>query len=312
MLGGCDTPPRAAHIGGGPKVKSIVVDPGRPEVQAVANYLQAETRYRDALAALHAYYERIGAYDKMIWSERETSNLNDTRTFQFVGAAEPAPAGEPAPESANEAGLVENVAASRQAWKRRTAELEDYYQQTGQNFKLAVVRTIAERYDPVRVYAYFLELEIPPATLRPTAVDPEAEKLFAEALRLHRAGKPLPGVTDYDKQRQALMMFLKLVREHPDSTRIAEAAYYIADIYKEYFNENVRAAHWYERAWQWDPNVPKPARFQAAVLYDLRLGQHGTALELYRQVVQHETFNVTNVWYAKKRIKQLTEEKQKQ
>ena len=137
-------------------------------------------------------------------------------------------------------------------------------------------------------------------------VSPAADALFAKAMKLHQRGKILPGLTNYDKQRQALGLFRQLVREHPTSDKIAQAAYYVGEIYKEYFDEDVRAVHWYERAWQWQPDLLLPARFQAATVYDLRLAQYGTAVRLYQEVIKHEQFNGSNVRFARRRIEELT------
>jgi hypothetical protein len=100
---------------------------------------------------------------------------------------------------------------------------------------------------------------------------------------------------------------MDLVHTYPTSTRIALSAYYIGEIYKEYFDENYRGVLWYERAWQWDPGITQPARFQAAVVYDYRLHHRGKAVELYRLVLQDETFNVTNTLFAERRIEELTQ-----
>ena len=40
--------------------------------------------------------------------------------------------------------------------------------------------------------------------------------------------------------------------------------------------------------------------------YDLRLAQYRKALELYREVIEHEAFNRSNVDYATWRIEQLS------
>jgi hypothetical protein len=57
---------------------------------------------------------------------------------------------------------------------------------------------------------------------------------------------------------------------------------------------------------QWDPNLTMPARFQAAVVADYRLYNKAEAIELYRQVIQHEQFNASNVQWAHNRIRDLT------
>jgi tetratricopeptide (TPR) repeat protein len=158
------------------------------------------------------------------------------------------------------------------------------------------------------MYLYFLEAEIPPPDMKPTNVIPAADKLYDQALKLYRQGQIGPAITNYDKERQALMMLQQLVRTYPNSTKIALAAYRIAEIYKEYFNENVRAVHWYERAWQWDPTITEPARFQAAVIYDLRMHNFAKGVELYREALEYDPPRFGNAHFCRQRIKELIEQ----
>jgi len=311
LLAGCDRPPPPPVTADGKPVTAVVVSPTDPdESAAVTDFLTAEGKYRIALQVLHEYYFKTGAYQKQLWAEREQENFAQARTWQYEGITHPADPPAQSISQATEPALAEQVVAARQGWLDALSRLEAHYAAAELNFKLALVRNVQRRFDPVRTYRYFLQAEIPPATLKPTTVIPAAEKLFAEAMELHRQGKPLPAITDYAKQRRALGMLLELVREYPTSRQIAVAAYTIADIYKEYFNENVRAVLWYERAWQWDPKIMKPARFQAAVVYDYRLAQYAKALDLYRQVVKYEPFNQSNVAFAQRRIAELTAPKQ--
>ncbi len=309
-LGGCDLPPPGPTTGDGRAVEVLLVSADHPaEKAAVSKVLQARADYEHALMVLRGYYDQTGALDQRHWLDQESANLAAARKFRFEGAD---PAVTPASESlvgATEPPLVERVIRTRDEWKQSLLALEDYYQSKGLNFKLAVTRTVRRRFDPVHQYSYFLNAEVPPATL--TAKDPiaPANELFAKALKLHRRGKLIPLMPDYKKQREALKLLLKLVNDHPTSDKIAPSAFYIAEIYKEYFNENIRAVTWYERAWQWDPNLMLPARFQAAVIYDIRLAHYAKALALYREVLRHESFNSSNVDYSISRIRDLTESK---
>ncbi|MHC4716779.1 MAG: tetratricopeptide repeat protein [Planctomycetota bacterium] len=307
ILGGCDLPTPPPVTADGRPVKYVTVDPiDLTEVTCVEALQTTEADYTQALGVLHTYYHTVGAFDKQLWAQSEIKNLAAARTWRYEGVTPPAaPAGESV-EGAAEAALVEAVLAARRRWADALDSLARHYKATGRNFRLALIRNVQQRFDPVRTYSYYLHVEVPPANLRPTRFSQEAESLFEQALKIHKQGKPLPLLTDYSKQRRALGMFLELVRSYPDSTRIAESAYYIGDIYKEYFDEDIRAVQWYQRAWEWDPKVLKPARFQAAVVYDLRLAQPGKALPLYQQAIRHEQFNASNVQFATNRIKDLT------
>ena len=98
-----------------------------------------------------------------------------------------------------------------------------------------------------------------------------------------------------------------IVEEYPTSDKIDDAAFYCGEIHKEYLpGQETLAVRWYERAWNWNPDTPFPARFQAAVVFDYRLHDRDRALELYHGVVEHETDHKSNVRFASRRIHELT------
>jgi len=306
VLAGCDKPPEPPRTADRKKVEVVSIAPGNAdELETVVAFEKARVNYGYRLDVLAGYYERIGDMDKLRWARREQENLANVQAFRWDGVEVLPPAGESV-EGAEESLLVEQVVSARRNYLDRMEAMESYYASAGDSFKQALAQNMRQRFDPVRTYRYFMSAEIPPADLKPTEVIPEADALFDRAVATHRKGKPLPGVTDYDLQRKALMQFLLLVREYPRSTKIALAAYYIGDIYKEYFHENLRAVHWYERAWQWDPAVTKPARFQAAVVWDIRLKNYANALELYRASLQFDPPNWSNRVFAERRIDEMT------
>ena len=310
FVSGCNNPPPSPRTADSKAVKVVVVNTAdAEEVAAVSDLQTAAAAYKQALRVLQAYYIKTGAYDKQVWAEKELANLAQAQTFTFEGAGAPSVPPSESVENVNEAAAAETVVVERRNWLRCLEKLANYYSQKGLTFKLAMVKNIQARFDPVYTYAYFMHAEVPPADLKPTEVVPEADTLFQEALKLHKQGKPLPGITSYPKQRQALLKFRQLVDNHPSSTKIAPSAYYIAEIYKEYFNENLRALAWYERAWQWDKHITLPARSQAAFIYDIRLGQRGKAIALYQEVIKYEGFDQNRVRYANQRIQELMEMK---
>ena len=314
VLAGCNlkpSPPKLKWWGGHMKVLSVNPT-DEAEITAATAVEAARINYDYRLKVLQTYYLSVGNEDKYKWATRERENLRTTHTFEWVGLHEIlAPKGESV-ENADERLLVEYVITARDEYTKAVEELAQLYERRNEAYKAAMIRNLQERFFPERTYMYFLEAEIPPADLdpKPMAVDPRADALFAEALKLHNEGKPFFGITLYDKQRQALMKFLELVRKYPASNKMALSAFYIAEIYKEYFNENVRAVHWYERAWQWDPGIDQPARFQAAVVWDLRLQNVDKAVECYRLSLEHDPYRVLNADTARRRIKELTGQKE--
>jgi len=288
------------------KITAVPVNPSdATEIARVKDLLGARAMYRRSLNVLHAYYVKRGAIDKDRWSDRELENLEKAQPWQFVGVDQPAPLPGQSLENVTEAALVEQVIADRENWKDAVDRLARHYAAGGMGFKQSAVENIRRRFDPIHEYDYFLNAEIPPDSLRPTEVIPAADALFADAVKLHERGKPLPGITSYPKQRRALLMFRELIHKYPTSTKVADSAYYTGEIYKEYFNENIRAVNWYRRAWQWNPNIQLPARSQAAFVYDIRLAHYAKALQLYHEVIKHEQYAPDRVRYAYQRIEEL-------
>ena len=311
LMAGCDQPPSPPRTAKWEVPKSLAVIPGnKEEYAAVMATETARVNYEYRLVVLQNYYQRTGGMDKLRWTQREQDNLKQAQTFTWEGipAIEP-PKGESL-ANADEHLLVQFAVRARKDYLEAMKGLLDYYKASAPNsYKTQRVTNVLRRFDPIRTYMYFLEAEIPGPELRPIEVIPAADALYAKAIKLHEDGKGLLGTfvtTSYPKQRHALLLLLELVRTYPRSTKVALAAYHIGEIYKEYFNENVRAVHWYERAWQWDPNILEPARFQAATIHDFRLFNRAKAVECYRQAILHEQFNASNVRYAHQRIQELT------
>ena len=307
----CDHKPSPPRTANWERVEVVsIADGNAMELAAVKAVETTRVNYRYRLEVLKNYLLKVGKLDKYNCAEREIKNLEEVQTFRWDGIEVVPPKGESIAQ-ADERLLAETVVAARRKYTTAVSELQSLYERRGDVFKAKLIKNTQARFDPIRTYMYFMDAEVPPADLKPVDVITKADQLYEKALSLHRWGKVLPLVTDYKKQRRALMMLLELVNKYPRSTKIALAAYYIADIYKEYFNEDLRAVYWYQRAWQWDPNITKPARFQAAVTWDLRLKNRAKAVELYRQVIQYEQFNMSNVGFSERRIAELTGQKEK-
>ena len=310
LLTGCNVKPAEPRAEKGKVLKLLVVDPENPAEQAAATGVEAaRINYLYRLNVLKSYYRKIGNMDKYNWTRDEIDNLDTAQTFTWGGLPEIIPPKGESLENADERLLVEYLLAARKSYLNAVAELADFYDRKSPgSYKARRIHNMQMRLFPERTYMYFFDAEIPPAELKGLEVIPEAEKLYAKALKLHEKGKGILRIfitTDYGKQREALIFFLQLVNRYPHSTKNALAAYYIGEIYKEYFNKNLRAVRWYQRAWQWDQNILRPARFQAAAVWDLRLKEKEKAIECYKLVIKHEQFNMSNVTFAHRRIREL-------
>jgi len=310
LLIGCDMPPSPPRTQDRKVPEILYVSPdNEAEQTAVLAVEKARVNYKYRLDVLKQYFLRVGQLDQYNWATEEMKNLEDSVTFQWGNIPQVVPPEGESFEQTDARALVEYMVAARKSYLAALDELAEFYERRdADSYKAQRVRNSQARLDPVRMYMYFLNAEIPGPDLRPTEVIPEADKLYQQAMKLYRSGQILPAITNYNKERQALMLFLHLVRKYPNSTKIALSAYYIAEIYKEYFNENVQAVHWYERAWQWDPTITEPARFQAAVIYDFRLQEHAKAIELYREALKFDPSRPGNARYCVQRIRELIEQ----
>ncbi len=209
----------------------------------------------------------------------------------------------------SEVDLVEQLLYHRTMYSRTLRDLAEYYQDRGYSEKRKWAQNELSGLQRVRPYHYLLDSELARLDLQPVDQDPDADALFAAAVtKARNAGHGIPGIYSETQMIEALQMFKQLIREYPSSDKIDDAAYYCGELHKEYFKgEDGIAVQWYERAWTWDPATPHPARFQAAVVYDLRLHERQKALELYRAVLATEKDNSSNLRWATERIKQLTQ-----
>lgn len=211
-----------------------------------------------------------------------------------------------------EVDLVEDMMLHRAMYARYLRVLVDYYVEHGFEYKANWARNELNDLARVKPYRYILDAETPSAALRPAESIAEADKLFEEGRALmKKGGDGIPIFYNQETMKLALAKFKQLIDTYPNSDKIDDAAFYIAELHKEYFEEkdNNIALQWYQRAIDWNPSLPYPARFQMAVIYDYRLKDREKALEMYQEVLDHEPFNKSNLVWAKARINDLTAEK---
>ncbi|HPD31369.1 MAG TPA: hypothetical protein PLL20_15355 [Phycisphaerae bacterium] len=223
------------------------------------------------------------------------------------------PAGANLPEISiagrDELDIVEELVMHRTQYARLLRALVIYYNEHGMSDKAMWARSELADLQRVKPYDYIAEAATPVETLRPKDSIPEANKLFEEGMALLKeGGHGTPIFYNQEIMKKALAKFKELVEKYPTSDKIAQAAFYIGEIHKEYFEEkdNDIALLWYKRAIDWDPNIQLPARFQMAAVWDYRLHNRDKALYWYQEAIEKEQFNRSNVLWAKSRIRELT------
>jgi TolA-binding protein len=197
------------------------------------------------------------------------------------GAAAAAPVREAFPPGA-ELALVERVVDSRQQYEESLVKLIDQYSQTGQDRKRRMAEDELSDLRKVSKYDYVALLDVLTTTPKPIRSIPEADRLFTDGMTYKNYPADLFVFGKKERLEKSLRKFQQLILQYPESDKVAEAAYRMAEIYEgASFNEYYLAARYYEAAFRWNPKLPYPALWRAAQNYDARLHNYAEAVRVY-------------------------------
>jgi TolA-binding protein len=197
------------------------------------------------------------------------------------GPASAAPVREPFPPGA-ELAIVEQVVDSRQQYEESLVKLIDHYSQTGQDRKLRQAQDELNGLRKVTKFDYVSLLDVLTTTPKPIKSIPEADRLFTDAMTYKNYPADVFFFGKKDHLQKALRKFQQLILQYPESDKVAESAYRMAEIYEgPSFNEFYLAARYYEAAYRWNPKLPYPALWRAAQNYDTRLHNYAEAKRVY-------------------------------
>ena len=215
------------------------------------------------------------------------------------------------PAGTSEADLVEEMAISREAYKRGLELLIGYYNKTGNDMKLGRAGKELQAFKLMTKYNYIMEPVLTSDRLEATTPVAAADDLYYDALAFEKSAELIPGLIsglrNENKLRLALQNYNRLIKEHPTSDKIDDAAYK-AGVIMEEFKDYVVALDYYRSAYKWDPETIHPARFRAARILDKQLHRYAEALELYQEAVRVEArFDKYRQWkeYAEDRIRDI-------
>jgi TolA-binding protein len=219
-------------------------------------------------------------------------------------AAAPAPRTPGAPPSDIE--HVERLLAARHEYQVALEDLRKHYLTVGDLERARWAEEELIQFHRIAKQAYHLGLDVPPPTLQAQQNIGEANELYRRAMTYKDKGWG----TDYiDNQRRAELLFQQLLSNYPLSDKIDDAAFQLGDIYEsKAYKQYRRAAQYYERCFQWNPNTETDARLRAARIYDRMLGERSDALRLYRDVTTHET-DPKRLQEAQKRLTELSDKR---
>jgi tetratricopeptide (TPR) repeat protein len=228
----------------------------------------------------------------------------DSGQGQLVAGTE-IPTNVVSPAGTGEVDIIEQVTVTRQEYRQSLETLVGYYTTTGNHMKLGWAKRELRALDTMPKYKYIPDAEPAGPDLKASNLIPEADQLYSEGEQLEKKAGPLPFGKNESLLRLALAKYNQVIREHPSSDKIDDAAFKAGGIY-QYLKDYTIALLYYQRAYQWDPETIHPAEFRAAFILDQYLHRRAEALALYQQAVkrgiQHEEWRE----YAERRISELT------
>jgi TolA-binding protein len=198
--------------------------------------------------------------------------------------------------------LVEKVLAARRDYQVSLEALRAHYISVQDTERERWTEEELREFHRINKQAYNLDLDVPPPTLKADKNIPEANELYKRGMTFKEKGW---GADYTDNQRRAELLFQQILTSYPESDKIDDAAYRLAEMYEgKSYKQYRRAEIYYERTFQWNPNTQFDARLRAARLQDKVLANRAEAVRLYEEVMQHET-DQTWLDEAKKRLQEL-------
>lgn len=207
--------------------------------------------------------------------------------------------------NSGESDIVEQMAINRQAYRKGLDSLIAFYKRSGDSMKLAWAQKELKSLNALPQYNYIIEAGVAGPELKATVSIIEADYMYADAFAMEKKARGLVIIVDKDLLRRAMIKYNELIKRHPASDKIDDAAYRIGGIC-EYFQDYTIALLYYQRAYQWSPDTTTPARFKAAYVLDQFMSRRGEALDIYRQSLAIENLGPNYKEYVELRIQELT------
>ncbi len=206
--------------------------------------------------------------------------------------------------------LVEQMGRYRANYMETLELMLDFYNRQGNQLKSRWVKEEIKNLNLGPRYSYLVVAEVAGPDLRASKMVMEADVLYDQGMAMMKSGRGSLGKIGVDKKAMysAIDKFNQLITLYPDSDKIDDAAFQIAEIYNHYLSEKTTAMLYYQRVWQWDPQSLLPARFAVARIYDDYFHNRTKAIEYYEKSINLESSYTKNVTYAQNRIEILNRE----
>jgi tetratricopeptide (TPR) repeat protein len=201
---------------------------------------------------------------------------------------------------------VERLLAARRDYQLALEGLRKHYIKVGDIERAKWAEEELIQYHRIQKHAFILDLDVPGPGLKASLNIPEANELLKQAMSYKDKGW---GNDFLDNQRRAELLLQQILTMYPESNKIGEVAYQLGDLYEsKVYRDYRRAAMYFERSFQWNPNTQSDARMRAARLYDKYLSERTHAMDIYREVTTHET-DPKRTAEAQKRMAEMSNKK---
>jgi tetratricopeptide (TPR) repeat protein len=207
----------------------------------------------------------------------------------------------------SEADIIEQTIINRLAYRQGLESLIKRYERMGDNMKLGWAQKELAALDSIPKYNYIIEAGVAGPNLKATNSIIEANYIYKEAVDMQNRAGGLVVIKNENLLRNALARYNQLIKNHPSSDKIDDAAYRAAGIY-EHFRDYSIAVVYYQRVFQWDPLTLYPARFKAAYTLDRKMHRRAEALDLYRQALKSDRLSDNYRRFAQDRVEKFTSE----
>jgi len=213
-------------------------------------------------------------------------------------------------QRSTEVQLVEQMAQYRSSYQERLQLLKQYYDRQGNQLKASWAQEELENLQLGPQRSYLVVAEVAGPDLRASRAIVQADVLYQEGINSVKQGRGSLGRFLMNKKKLYLAIdkFNELITNYPDSDKIDDAAFQIAEVLRFYLNDYRTALLYYQRVWQWDPQTTLPARFWVARIYDEQFHHRIKALQYYELAISLEADYPANVVHAQNRIDQINRE----
>jgi TolA-binding protein len=207
------------------------------------------------------------------------------------------------PTPPNDLDFVQRVRESRRQYQKSLENLREHYQRNGDLERMRWCEEELLSFHRISKREFRLDLDVPPPTLQAAYNIPEANDLYRRGMSFKGRGWFTEGD---DNIRRAELLFQKLLETYPQSDKIDDTAYQLGEIYESrVFKQYRRAALYYERCCDWNPNTDTDSCLRAARLYDKQLNDRSKAVQMYRHVMTHSG-DAKRLDEAKRRLAELS------